>query len=628
MQTALRAFLVVPIFLALLFFAGVAYAQEANTSANTFCKPDAEWDYQVNCGEPVYDAVGNLTGKKGGKDCRCEDNTSCDNSEIIIGKCVNGGVCRATTDCEGRSVKLSPEGEKVELKPGTVLSTPPLATPQKIAPPSLSDTGVVSGWQPSTQTDLPRRSIFEQLLNPEEPSPTPPPQNKIGEFFKSFFGNQSAAPEPSPPLSDGPVAPDLGEVSTAPLQPPSSQISFEGQETPEAPFTAQSTFGQPQTTVPTEKGWLESTWSGVKEFFTPSDVPPATNPEELPTGERTNPSEAELKAAEKQIDNVVKWDLARTDLQDAKDSIEAAQKRNDEQKTILEDSEKQIAQNLKQSDDIRAKAPDAIAKNEATIASLEKLREGLASGNINTIKDATGKTYSGGNAITVVDNALATERAAQTANQTALMNANTYIASWREGPGGYYDAFGNEYATKNLASFADNRAQVESVAGSLSLASDNIGSRVESLEKARSMSFALNDIRYDAFGNEYASARIAAAGDQMELQQSEIALKFDAARTELDKAKADYADRPWIERATGMAPTEAGQQARDALKIAQKNFDTLTTNLKQSDAVVTNLRTGSYPDAVVEKLSTTPPTPEEGAQRKELVAKMAKYKDA
>src|SRR3989344_4979935 len=283
MQTALRAFLVVPIFLALLFFGGMAYAQEANTSANTFCKPDAEWDYQVNCGEPVYDAVGNLTGKKGGKDCRCEDSTSCDNNEIIIGKCVKAGVCRATTDCEGRSVKLSPEGEKVEFKPGTVLATPPPATPQKTAPPSLSDTGVVSGWQPSTQTDLPRRSIFEQLLNPEEPSPTPPPQNKIGEFFKSFFGNQSTAPEPSPPLTDGPVAPNLGDAPAAQLQPPSEQISFEGQETPEASFV-QSTFGQPQTTAAEEPGWWESKWGAVKSFFSPSETQPSSPASEEPTG--------------------------------------------------------------------------------------------------------------------------------------------------------------------------------------------------------------------------------------------------------------------------------------------------------------------------------------------------------
>ena len=268
MSTASRAFLVIPISLALLFFAGVAYAQDANTSANKFCKPDAEWDYLVKCGEPVYDAVGNLTGKKGGKDCRCEDNTSCDNGEIIIGKCVKAGVCHATTDCEGRSVKLSPEGEKVQLKPGTAVPSP--VTPQKTVPPSLSGTGDVSGGQPPGTSG----SLLNQML--EKPTEQPkselsPSANAVGDFLeqsktqpgfmgevgKKFEGLRNYLFPPQKELNN--VVPLAGE------QVPGSQISFEGQETPEAPYTAQSTFGQPQTTAPAEPRWWETAGNWTKE---------------------------------------------------------------------------------------------------------------------------------------------------------------------------------------------------------------------------------------------------------------------------------------------------------------------------------------------------------------------------
>src|SRR3989344_1244359 len=142
------------------------------------------------------------------------------------------------------------------------------------------------------------------------------------------------------------------------------------------------------------------------------------------------------------------------------------------------------------------------------------------------------------------------------------------------------------------------------------------------------MSFALNDIRYDAFGNEYVSAKVAAASDHMQLQQSEIALKLDAARTQLVQANADRATVPWYEKIANFNFTNEALQTQDAVKLAQKNVDTLTTSLKQSDAVVTNLQNGSYPEAVVEKLATTPTSPEEVVQRNALIAKMAEYSEA
>src|SRR3989344_1822979 len=421
MSTPLRAFLLVAVSLLFAMSVGFVYAQE-DTDANDAC-PSLPSAYVyvsgVGYGESINGKV-NMYGKK------CQEIE--DSKTLVRGKCTGPAVCKGEEyyGLDRQWHKLS--GDKTEL-------------------PKLEIEGVKKAVYegvpaPATQVPLtPSESLWNQMIDPTKPlgeQKTPllsPSGNAIGDFLKqsdvqpSGFVDrmrQSVSNFLFPPSLNDTVGTTPLEGGTIPgIDPKKVQTTSELGGTPGV-----TVFGQSQSTVLTEKGWLESAWSGVKEFLTPSDVPPTspTNPEELPTVERTNPSEAELKAAEKQIDNVVKWDLARTDLQEAKDSIEAAQRRNDEQKTILDDSEKQIAQNLKQSDDIRAKAPVAIEKNETTIASLERLKNGLESGSINTIKDAKGTIYSGAGALEVVEKNLAAERKAYAANQAALTNANTYVA--------------------------------------------------------------------------------------------------------------------------------------------------------------------------------------------------------
>ncbi|MBI5457921.1 hypothetical protein HY971_04325 [Candidatus Kaiserbacteria bacterium] len=133
---------------------------------------------------------------------------------------------------------------------------------------------------------------------------------------------------------------------------------------------------------------------------------------------------------------------------------------------------------------------------------------------------------------------------------------------------------------------------------------------------------------YDAFGTEYSSPKVAEVSDKLQLKEAEIGVKLEAAKAELEKAKAERAEVPWYEKIGNFNFTNDALKTQDAVKLAQKNVESLTAEFKKADAAVTALQKSPYAEAVLNNLLTQPTKPEEIVARNQLNVNLVEYGDA
>src|SRR3989344_5511748 len=250
MSTALRAFLLIAFSMLFAMSVGFVYAQEEDSDANEEC-PSVRDVYVyvpgVGYGESVNGKV-NLYGKK----CQKID----DSKTLVRGKCTGPEVCKGEEyyGLDRQWHKLS--GDKTEL-------------------PKLEIEGVKKAVYegvpaPATQAPLtPSESLWNQMIDPTKPlgeQKTPllsPSANSFDTLLKQSGAQPSGfVDRMRQSVSNFLFPPSLNEtVENLPLKggeipgidPKKVQTTSELGGTPGV-----TGFGQSQSTVLTEKGWLES----------------------------------------------------------------------------------------------------------------------------------------------------------------------------------------------------------------------------------------------------------------------------------------------------------------------------------------------------------------------------------
>lgn len=143
---------------------------------------------------------------------------------------------------------------------------------------------------------------------------------------------------------------------------------------------------------------------------------------------------------------------------------------------------------------------------------------------------------------------------------------------------------------------------------------------IRKLEVAQAQQRAVEDIRYDAFGNTYGSAASALAAERMQFDAIEKGAQLENARADLQQQIDAQKQLPWYD------PNRYGQT--EGQRAAQNTIRNLENQIQANNAVLAAVQRGSYGDSVLAKLAETPSTVEGQIQRDEMIKKMYEYERA
>ncbi|MDO8575849.1 MAG: hypothetical protein Q7R90_00875, partial [bacterium] len=246
MSTALRAFLVVPIFLVLFASAGVVYAQEEDTDANDAC-PSAPDVYVYVSGVKYLEKVNgkvNLYGRK------CVDYESGD--KAAEGICTGPKQCKATI-CDGGKCAL-PKIKIEDVKKAVYEGTQPAATPaEPLKTPGSTFERMFDNTPLSEQKLAPSGNAVGDFLKQSDAQPGF--VDEIGKKFeglRNYFFPQKELNNVAPlELQGGSVDP-TGKVRTTIEDGGKAEVTGFGQSQTSAPLETDRFTGGEQAAVPQE----------------------------------------------------------------------------------------------------------------------------------------------------------------------------------------------------------------------------------------------------------------------------------------------------------------------------------------------------------------------------------------